>query len=283
MNFMPVRQLETPVAQRAKGSLELTFRHDPMQSRTRVQKFYQEGCLKARLPRPVGPEICEAITMNIGGGIAGGDVLTTEITVGENARVSISSQAAERVYRALDFCPATLKTSITLGPGAALDYLPQETILFDGFALNRTLEINLAEDAEYLGVESIIFGRQAMGETVNYGQLNDHITLRRNNILLLQDITRLEGDISAKLARKAVAAGAIAMATIIYAGPDTSLHLQNIRAALVQNPSEAGASAFEGIILTRILAPTASALRTCLIAVLQTCRNNRPLPRAWQS
>ena len=163
MNFMPVRQLDLPAPQRANGRLMLGFRYDATTSRTRIHEFYQEGCLKARLPQPVEPEICEAITINISGGIAGGDTLTCAIALAENANVSISSQAAERVYRALDTCSATLKTTINVGRNARLDYLPQETILFDGFGLNRDLEINLAEGADYLGVESLVFGRQAMG------------------------------------------------------------------------------------------------------------------------
>lgn len=282
MNFMPVRQFDVPAAQRAKGRLALAFRHDPVAACTRIKTFYQQGCLKARLPRLAAPGMVEAITINISGGIAGGDSLATEIDVGANAAVSVTSQAAERIYRALDFLPARLTTSITLGAGAELDYLPQETILFDGFALERSLEIELADDANFLGVESLIFGRQAMGEQINLGRLNDRILLRRAGTLQLHDVTRLEGDIAAQLGRKAVAAGNIGMASIIYAGPDIARRLSAIRAALAGQHIEAGASAFEGIILIRILAPTAAALRTGLVAVLKTCRDDRPLPRSWQ-
>ncbi len=282
MNFMPVRQFEPPAAQRAKGRLALGFRHDPVAACTRIKTFYQQGCLKARLPRLAAPGMVEAITINISGGIAGGDNLVTDINVGANAAVSVTSQAAERIYRALDFVPARLTTTLTLGAGAELDYLPQETILFDGFALERSLEIELAEDANFLGVESLVFGRQAMGEQISLGRLNDRISLRRAGALLLQDITRLDGDIAAKLSRKAVAAGNIGMASIIYAGPDTQRRLLAVRAALAKLPCEAGASAFEGIILIRILASTGAALRTGVVAALKTCRDNRPLPRSWQ-
>jgi urease accessory protein len=287
MNFMPVRQYNLPIApplaQRAKGRLALAFRHDEAASRTRIEKFYQEGCLKARLPHPASAEIAEAITINISGGIASGDSLATDIEIGAGAAVSITSQAAERIYRALDFLPARLQTTITLGAGAMLDYLPQETILFDGFALDRSLVIELAQDADFLGVESIVFGRQAMGETVQFGALNDSISLRRNGTLVLQDMTRLHGDIAVQLSRKAVAAGNIAMASIIYAGPDLDARLQAIRACLGDTQCEAGASAFEGIVFTRILAPSAAALRAGVVAVLKICRDNRALPRSWQS
>ncbi len=283
MNFMPVRQYDIPIAQRARGRLALAFRHDAAAARTRIEKFYQEGCLKARLPHPAMPEIAEAITINISGGIAGGDSLASEIDIGPRAAVAITSQAAERVYRALDLLPARLQTTINLGAGASLDYLPQECILFDGFALDRSLDVDLAGDADFLGVESIVFGRQAMGEAVHFGHLNDRITLRRNGVLLLQDMTRLHGDVAAQLARKAVAAGNIGMANILYAGPDLPARLQGIRAALADVPGEAGASAFDGVILTRILAPSAAALRAVVVSVLRTCRDTRPLPRSWQS
>jgi urease accessory protein len=274
MNFMPVRAVEGE-AQRAVGRLALAFaNHGPQ---TRIQKLYQQGCLKTRLPRPQHPETLEAVTMNIGGGIAGGDSLSTEFLLGPGARVSISSQSAERVYRALA-APSQITTRLTLGPGANLAHLPQETILFDGFSLNRTLEINMAEDATYLGVESLIFGRQAMGETIRAGTLNDKIRLRRGSRIVLQDMTRLHGDIAAQLARKAIANGAITVASLIYAAPDAAEKLPAIRAALAG--SNAGASAFEGIIFARILAPSAFSLRKCLVAALHSC--GCVLPKVWQ-
>jgi len=274
MNFMPVRAVEQ-AAQRAVGCLALAFAHDGAQ--TRIEKLYQQGCLKTRLPRPQNPETLEAVTMNIGGGIAGGDFLSTQISLGPDASVSISSQAAERVYRALD-APSRIITRIEAGAGAALAYLPQETILFNGFALDRSLEIDLAPTATYLGVETLIFGRQAMGETIRAGFLRDRIMLRRNKKTLLQDMTRLDGDIAAQLARKAVADGAMAVASLIYAAPDTEEKLPAVRAALASH--HAGASSFDGIIFARILAPSAISLRKCLVAALHAC--GAVLPKVWQ-
>jgi urease accessory protein len=274
MNFMPIRAIEA-APQRAVGRMALAFAHDG--TKTRIEKLYQQGCLKTRLPRPQNPGTLEAVTMNIGGGIAGGDSLSTEFLLRPGADVSISSQAAERLYRALD-APSRITTRISLGPGAALAHLPQETILFDGFALDRSLEINLAPAATYLGVESLIFGRQAMGETIHAGTLNDKILLRRGGQIILQDMTRLSGDIAAQLARKAVADGAMAVASLIYAAPDTAEKLPAIRAALAGH--HAGASAFDGIIFARILAPSAISLRKCLVAALHAC--GALLPKVWQ-
>jgi urease accessory protein len=270
-----------PRPQRAAGKLALAFRYDEHARQTRIERFYQEGCLRARLPRAIDPEICEAVLVNISGGIAGGDELTASIMVGARGSACVAAQAAERVYKALGAEPARIKTMISVEQNAVLEYLPQEAIVFDGFALDRSLEIELAEGACYLGVESIVFGRQAMGESVRFGMLRDQISLRRNGRLLLRDMTRLDGDLAHLLRRNALANGAAAMATIIYAAPDAADKLEGVRAVLPE--CDAGASVFEGMLMARILAPSSHALRAAMIAALQLCRNGRPMPRVWQS
>ena len=281
MNFMPLRQTGLEAAQRAKGRLALAFRR--RETRTGIETFYQEGCLKTRLPRPQNPEICEAVTMNISGGVAGGDSLATTVELHPDARLSLASQAAERVYRALAE-PACIATKITVHANAHMEYLPQETILFDGFSLRRSLEIELDESAGFLGVESLVFGRLAMGERVTTGTLRDSITLIRGGKRILQDITRLNGDVAAQLHRKAVGNGATAMATLILATPTAPEKLAALRSALTCLPAgaHAGASSFDGILTSRILAPDGFSLRKILRAALAAIREEHPLPRVWQ-
>jgi urease accessory protein len=281
-----VREIVLPVAgapgpQRALGRLDLRFRRD-QSGRTRIQNFYQAGCLRARLPRPVDAAWCEAVVMNVSGGIAGGDALTSLITLDEGASAIVAAQAAERVYRALDGQSARLTQEITLGAGAALDFLPQETILFDGFALDRRLRAELGAGARYLSVESLVFGRQAMGEALLSGALRDRIEIFREGKLVLCDLVRLAGDLAALLARPAVAAGARAMATLIYAAPDASARLPPLRAALELGPCEAGASLVDSVLVARILAPDSASLRVSVLAALAICRDGRALPRVWQ-
>jgi urease accessory protein len=279
MNFLAAVE---PVsrAQRAVGRLDLSFQ--ARQGITRIEKFYQEGCLKARLPRPVDEATCEAVTLNISGGVAGGDALSTDIALGPGARAVVASQAAERVYWAFD-APSRITTSIAVGPGARLDYLPQETILFDGFSLRRDLDVELAADADFLGVETILFGRRAMGEVLRGGDLRDGVTLRRGGKILLRDMTRLRGDIAAQLARTAIGNGAAAMAAIICAGPGAPARLAGLRDVLEGAGINAGATSFEGIIFARLLAPDGATLRHCVNAALMFLRDRRPMPRVWQS
>jgi urease accessory protein len=277
MNFMPKRQAQGAIAQRAKGALALAFKRAGGQ--TRIDRLYQEGCLKARLPRPQDPATCEAVTMNISGGIAGGDRLEIAVEAGPGTRLVIASQAAERIYRALAE-PAAITTKLTVHAGAHLDYLPQETILFDGFALARRLDIDLQPEASFLGIESLVFGRHAMGERVTRGHLRDRITLTRGGRRILQDMTRLEGDIDAQLRRPAAANGAGATATLILATPDAPARLADLRTALAG--AHAGATSYEGIVTARILAPDGFSLRNILRTALAAIRSDQALPKVWQ-
>ncbi len=279
MNHVPLRQ-ELILPQRARGRLELGFQRD-VAGRTRIENFYQQGCLKARLTHPVQPAVCEAVSLNISGGIAGGDALDAGIRLGEQARACVTTQAAERVYRAQEGELARIDTRITVGAGARLEYLPQQTILFDGFALRRRLEIDLIGDAEYVGVESVVFGRQAMGERVRRGMLRDCTILRRDGVLLVQEMTRLDGDISALLARRALGNGAVAVASVICVAADAAMLLSALRDALAGH--DAGATWSDGVLRARILAPDAACLQKCVVAALDICRRGAPLPRSWQN
>jgi urease accessory protein len=255
------------------GRLDLAFRQEG--GRTRLERLYQQGCLKARLPRGQG---VEAVALNISGGLVGGDALATELTVGPGAAVTFTTQAAERAYRSPG-APARVATRLCVEAGARLHYLPQEMILFDGFALCRRLEVELHADAEFLGVESLVFGRQAMGETIRAGRLDDRIALRRHGRLLWRDVTRLEGAIAAQLGRAGIGAGARAMACIFAAGPGVEAKLPALRAALAG--AVAGASWRGGALLGRILARDAAELRDLLARALLALRGG-DLPRIWQ-
>jgi len=262
--------------QRARGLLSLGFRRRG--AITCLADLRQEGCLKARFPRP--HDGMQAITLNTSGGVAGGDVLRTTVHLEEHTAATVTGLAAERFYRALpDDDPATVHTDITLDSAAALDWLPQEGILFDASALNRRLSVEMAADARFLGVESLVFGRAAMGERVRTARIRDTIRVRRDGVLILHDAIRLPHDVDAALARPAIAAGARAVATLLLVAPDAAMALDGLRAALA--PYQAGASAWNGFLLARILAPDAAVLRRAVVAGLDCLRGGRILPRVW--
>jgi urease accessory protein len=268
---------DATVLQRAVGELRVVLR--VRDGRTVLDGLRQAGCLKARFPRPECNDWSSVVTLNTSGGIAGGDALASSFELQPGARATIASQAAERFYRALPgSVPASVNAHIAVASGGAAEWLPQETILFDRCALNRRLEVELSEDASFLGIETLVFGRAAMGETVQHAWLRDRISIRRDGRLLLNDAIRMDGEVARLLQRTAIAGGAGASATIWCIARDVEARLDAVRAVL---PDEAAASTWNGMLVTRLLADSAAALRLAATAVLHVLRDGRPLPRVW--
>lgn len=265
---------DAPVLQRARGELRVAAR--VRDGRTVLDELRQAGCLKARFPRPANNGWMDVAAINTSGGIAGGDMLDSAFVAGPGARITIASQAAERFYRALPGSAAShVTTRIAVADGAAVEWLPQETILFDRCAVYRHLRVELARDAWFLGVESLVFGRMAMGEAVEHAALHDLIELRRDGKLLLHDAIRMEGEVAATLQRPAVANGARALVTLVHIAPDAETKLAALRALKL------GASAWDGMLVARAMAPDGASLRAMVVAALQVLRDGRALPRVW--
>jgi urease accessory protein len=262
--------------QRAFGELAVSLKQRGKCSV--LDELRQVGCLKARFPRPDDAAWLHVVTLNTSGGVAGGDVLDAAIVVGAEARATIASQAAERFYRAPPGSAASsVRTRIAVAEGGAAEWLPQETILFDRCAVRRHLRVEVAADAWFLGVESLVFGRAAKGEMVERAAFRDVIEIRRGGRLLLHDAIRLDGEVAATLQRSAIADGARAVATVVHVAPDAEAALDSVRAA----SPKCNASAWDGMLIVRMLAADSASLRAAVIAVLTVLREGRPLPRVW--
>ena len=269
---------QAEVMQRAIGHVSVGARAGP--SGTVLRTLDQSGCLRACFPRTRGGTL-EAVLVNTAGGIADGDRLTIAASAERGARMVVTTQSAERIYRARpDASPASIEVTLQAAEDASLIFLPQETILFDSCALERTLQIDLHSTASYLGVEALVFGRQEFGETISSLRLRDTIRLRRGGRLLLHDSVRLQGEVDSLLATQASAAGARGVATIVYAAPCAEQRLPALRQALAS--AEGGASAWDGMLVARLVAPDGQALRRSVLAALAPLRS-APLPRVWQS
>lgn len=239
----------------------------------RPATLYQQGCAQIRLPR-LRADHAEAILINTAGGLTGGDGLDWEIEARPGARAAVTTQACEKVYRSAGG-PARVATRLTVGAGASLAWIPQETILFEDSALTRTLEADVAADGRLLVLEAVVLGRQAMGETVTRGALRDRWRIRREGRLLFADDLKLEGAVSEIAARAPLLAGARVFASLLLVAPDAEAHLEAARATL------GAASAWGGKLHARVVAPDGFALRQALIPALRALAG--PLPRIWTS
>jgi urease accessory protein len=234
-----------------------------------------------RVRFPSAGSACEGVFINTGGGMAGGDRMALDVSLGEGATAVLTTQGAEKVYRS-DGQDAEVAVRLSLAPGSRLDWLPQEQILFNGARLRRTLEIAMAGDASLTLVESVVFGRLARGETLDAGAFRDRWRVRRDGRLVLAEDVRLDGAIHQALARKALGGGARALATVLHLAPDAEARRDGARAALDGARCECGASAWNGMLVARFLSPDPQALRADLARFLEHFRG-RPLPRSWQT
>lgn len=262
---------------RAAGGVRLVIENGPRGSAPMT--IAERGGYRVRfVNRGAG---CEGVFLNTGGGLAGGDDLALDVALGPAAAATLTTQAAEKVYRASGD-DTTLRVSLDLGAGAALDWVPQEQILFDGARLVRRIDVAMAADARLLLVESAVFGRLAMGETVRHGLLHDRWRIRRDGRLVFAEDLRLEGDVSGILARRASGAGARALATVLLVSPDAEARVDEARAALGDARVECAAGGFDGMLVTRFLSPDPQALRGDLARYLARL-SGRPLPRSWST
>ncbi|MEM6588305.1 MAG: urease accessory protein UreD [Pseudomonadota bacterium] len=234
------------------------------------------GCLKVLFSR--GAPRLDAIVINSAGGLTSGDRLSVEIGLEEGASASVTTQAAERAYRAAEGV-ARVKTRLQVSDGAQMLWLPQELILFDGAKLERSLQCDLAIGARLLLVEPVVFGRAKMGEALRDIWFSDRISVDRAGVPLYRDATRLIGNMEDVLAGSAVARGAGAMASVVYAAPDAGGQYAAILKGL---PETAGASLLrDDLMVLRMLATDGFALRQALLPVLDRLTDNS-MPTSWR-
>jgi urease accessory protein len=272
----PVEAAIDPGArQRARAEALATFVR--VGERTEPQRLFETGGLRWRFPRSSNP--CEAAIVNTGGGVAGGDSYVVSLALKERAEVETTTPAAERIYRSLGPA-ATIATRLDLAPGARLFWAPQETLMFEGARLERRVEVEAADGAEFMIAETLVFGRLAMGESRIDATLRDSWRIRRGGRLAFADETRLD-HAGAILDRKAAGAGARALATIIASAPNIEARLPGLRATLDAASSgvEGGASAVGGLVVVRLLAASPRELRTALVASIVALGGRKP--RLW--
>jgi urease accessory protein len=270
----------TFAANRARGYVSLTFA--ATERGTHCATTREEGSLRVRFPRACA---CapEAVLVNTAGGIAGGDRFGVDLELQTGAEVVVTTTAAEKIYRSLG-PNATFDLAAKLADGAALTWLPRETILFDRARLARAVDIALAPTATLLFAETVMFGRAAMGEAVQEGFLTDRWRVRRGGRLVFAENFRLDGPIADRLGEAAIAGGHAAIGTVLMAPADEAA-VAAVRAMADQFRGEVGISAWSaspsgGIALARLAAANGALLRHDLVVVLSAL-GRQALPRIW--
>ena len=260
----------------ARGSLSVELKA----GRTRLRRLFQDGAAKIRMPRADSDPL-EAVLINTAGGLTGNDRLAWDMEVGAGASAVVTTQASEKVYRASSGY-AEVVAHLSVGDGGRIAWLPQETIMFDRAAFSRRLTVDLAEGASALIAEATIFGRGAMGETVERGRFRDRWRVCVAGQLVHAEEFAVGPAVSQTLRGRAGLAGATAMATVLLVSRDTESWLDRVREIV---GDEGGASAWSvggtGKLLARLYASDGYNLRKRLVPLLGLLNGRAGLPKCW--
>src|ERR1700756_3462342 len=235
---------------------------------TRIEDVFERSPIRIMFPRIGGHPVEEAVLINTGGGVAGGDRLECSVTALPGASIAVTSQAAEKVYRALD-APARVATPLKAHEFARLAWLPQETIVFNAARIHRTTEIELFAGAQLLALEWLVLGRAAHGEIVVAGSVSDGWRVRKDGRLIWADSFRITDEIFPHLKTKALLSNCTAIATLIYFGLDLDKRLDFLREIIPSLGCTCAATLVSGLIVVRFAAKQCSDLKLALRSFLQ--------------
>src|SRR5215510_319261 len=251
--------------QRSVGSCRIVLKGS--EQGNQIVDVFQRAPVRVMFPQVGDGRFHEAVLINTAGGVAGGDRLDTDVTALADATITLTSQAAERIYGALDQ-PARLSTTLTACATAKLAWCPQETIVFDRARMRRETRIALSAGAELLALEWIVLGRAAHGESVAGGSVVDSWKVEQNGRLVWADTLRITNDVFPHLRRRALLADFTAVATLVYVGADAKTRLECLRDWAASLGCHSAATMVGGLIVMRFAAAEASALRMGLRAIL---------------
>lgn len=263
---------------RVRGGARIAF--EASRGRTQARDVFETGGYRILMPAQTA--MTEAILINTGGGMAGGDRVSFAVTADAGAEALVTSQAAERIYRSTG--PSTeTRISLEADAGATLLWLPQETILYSGARLERRLEASVDGAARLVVSEIVVLGRRAMGERLGQGLFKDRWQVRRDGALVYAEAVHLDGDIEALMARSSVTGGRHVVATLLAVMPDAADRIEAVRAELSSHASvEAGASTWNGVLAVRMIGQRLDAVRAAVRAGLVGLGIGH-VPRVWST
>lgn len=282
----PVTPLPASAHNAWQAQLRLGFAlHDGV---SRLVERTHSGPLRVQKPLyPEGGTVCHAIIIHPPGGVVGGDQLAVDATVGEGAHALLTSPGAAKWYRANGHVSGQ-HIVLRAGSGAAIEWLPQESIFFDQACVRLRHEVELAPDASYIGCDIVCLGRSASGEVFNTGSISQQVQIRRGGKLLWWEQGVLAGG-GALMASPLGLAGHTVCATLIAVGMPVSPDvLAAVRGITAPAGAAFGATHMKSLVVVRLLCGDSEAARRVMLAAWQLLRpamlgRAAVVPRSWNT
>jgi len=265
--------------------LELGF--ERRGGRTVLAHRRHRGPLRVQKPLyPEGDAICHAIVLHPPAGIVGGDVLAIDVAVGADAHALLTTPGAGKWYRSGGRA-ASLTQRITVGRGGICEWLPQESIVFDGAVGRLVTEVELGSDACFVGTEMLCFGRTASGERFERGELSLHTRIRRDGRALWLERGRIAGG-AALLDSPVGLAGQPVVGSLLVASPVCGAALRDACREVAPSAGEGAVTLLPGLLVARWLGPACEPGREWfahLWSVVRPALFGLPMrpPRIWNT
>ena len=260
MSVATVRSEPEPASCGVHGVAEVGF--VDKSGETRLDHLYQHDPLRVLFPTPPAGDLPNAVLVTTSGGLVGGDRLDISVSAGPDTAAMATAQAAEKIYRSAGK-DSLINVRLSVGRGGRLEWLPQETILFDGARLRRQTTIDLDPGARILAGEILVFGRIASDERLSRGLVREAWSVRRDDRLIWADALHLDGDLKDIFADTACFGGATAQATAVYVDDDPAAYLDLARSLLDEEDDglRSAATVVNGVLVTRWLGHDPARLR----------------------
>ena len=276
-------QVAEPLVSSWKASLSLDFSFANRKT-TLSRKIHDGPLVVQKSLHPEGSELCHAIIVHPPGGIAGGDELTLNVATEENAAALLTTPGAAKWYRSSG---PWAKQSVAFKVGGTLEWLPQETIVFDGALAQSAYEVDLAAGASLLGWDIVCLGRTGSGERFTRGTWRSSMQLRREGKLLWLERGRIDGG-GRLLESPAGLAGKPVFGTLFASGVNMNQELLHECRKSEPEQGQGAVTLLPGILLARYLGDSSEAARRYFIAlwrILRPALTGRDAiePRIWRT
>jgi len=258
-------------------------------NRTHLADLFHAQPLRVLFPYRETGDIFQAAITCVAGGLVAGDRHEIMVTLEAGAQALVMGQAAEKIYRS-NGPDCTIDVDLRVEDGAWLEWLPQETILFDNSRLRRTNRARIAATGRMLAGEILVFGRTAHNETLQCGLVHDAWeTSDEAGRLTWKDVLHMEGDLGGTIAHPACFDGARASGSLIFAAGDAGAQLETARtiaAACESITLRIGATSFNNLLLARFIGKNALELREAFARMWCGLRQSAAglppvMPRLW--
>ncbi|MGL5063891.1 MAG: urease accessory protein UreD [Microcoleus sp.] len=275
-----------------RGTLNLSYAN--RSGKTQIIRSQMQAPLKVQRPfYPEGTEVCHSTILHTAGGVVGGDRLDINLHLEASSQTLITTATASKIYRSSGR-EAQQNINIQVDSGANLEWLPQETIVFDGANYRQNLRVELAPTGRILLWEILRFGRSARGEKFLSGEWQSRAEIWQQNRPLWIDRQRIAGG-EKMLESPYGLGGQPVVATLTWVGePVTAQMLEKLRQVRCQatvyssysSNSTAGITRIPNGLLCRYRGDSTAAARDWLTGIWQLLRlffGDRPccFPRVW--